>query len=136
MIFGGSNAGIHGLPNYSVYSASKMALTALTESLSMELADDDIHVGIAYIGFTENDPDKMIYDTDGKIIDQPSRSNFKTQSPEQVARQMITMIERRTYKAVFTPIGKLNYFMARFAPWVIRMAVGNNFQKVKATKKR
>lgn len=135
LLFGGSNAGVHGLPNYSIYSASKMALTALAESLKIELAADGIHVGIAYIGFTENDPDKTIYDVDGKIINQPIRSNFKTQSPTQVARQMITMIEQRRYKAVFTPIGKLNYFMARFAPWVIRMVVGNNFQKVKAAKK-
>jgi short-subunit dehydrogenase len=129
LIFGGSNAGIHGLPNYSVYSASKMALTALTESLKIELDGEGIHVGIAYIGFTENDPDKTIYNVDGEIIDQPSRSNFKAQSPEMVANQIIQMIERRTYKAVFTPIGKLNAFMARFAPWIVRMAVGNNFRK-------
>jgi short-subunit dehydrogenase len=134
LLFSGSNAGIHGLPNYSIYSASKMALTALAESLKIELAADGIHVGIAYIGFTENDPDKTIYDVDGKIINQPIRANFKKQSPTEVARQMITMIEKRRYKGVFTPIGKLNYFMARFAPWVIRIVVGNNFQKQKAKK--
>ncbi len=129
VIFAGSVAGIHGLPNYSIYSASKMALTALAESLNIELQSQGVHVGIAYIGFTENDPDKTIYDASGKIIDQPSRSNFKTQSPTHVAQQIMKMIEKRTYKTVFTPIGKLNAFMARFAPVIIRMVVGNNFKK-------
>lgn len=131
ILFSGSNAGTHGLPKYSIYSASKMALTALTESLRIELQDDHVHVGIAYIGFTENDPNKTIYDANGKIIAQPSRSNFKTQSPQVVANQMIRMIEKRTYKETFTPIGKLNQLMARFAPFVIRKVVGNNFRKIK-----
>lgn len=128
ILFSGSNAGIHGLPKHSVYSASKMALTALTESLRIELQNHNVHVGIAYIGFTENDPDKTIYSIDGKIIAQPNRS-FKTQSSEVVAIQMIKMLENRTYKSVFTPIGKLNAFFARFAPVVIRKVVGNNFRK-------
>ncbi|MFK7948622.1 MAG: SDR family oxidoreductase [Saprospiraceae bacterium] len=136
ILFSGSNAGTHGLPKHSVYSASKMALTALTESLRIELQDDEVHVGIAYIGFTENDPNKTIFGIDGKIIAQPSRSNFKTQSPQIVASQMIKMIEKRTYKKVFTPIGKLNTFMARFAPFVIRKVVGNNFRETKKNHKK
>ena len=131
ILFSGSNAGIHGLSNYSIYSASKMALTALIEALKIELQDDDVHVGIAYIGFTENDPNKTIYDIDGKIIAQPNRSNFKTKPPEEVAKQIIKMIEKRTYKSYFSPIGKLNSFFARFAPIVIRKAVGKNYRNSK-----
>jgi len=46
VIFISSVAGIRGIPNYSVYSSSKMALTALAESLRIELSKDQIHIGI------------------------------------------------------------------------------------------
>ena len=55
ILFVGSLAGIHGLGNYSAYSSSKMALTALAESLRIEMHKTGVHIGLAYIGFTEND---------------------------------------------------------------------------------
>lgn len=124
-----SAAGIRGIPGFSVYSSSKMALTALAESLQIELEKDEIHVGIAYVGFTENDPQKTIYDANGKIIPQPNRNLVKTEPPENVAKRVIKMIENRTFKNVFTPLGKLNAFMNRFAPFVVRKVLSNNYHK-------
>lgn len=42
ILFIGSIAGIHGIPNYSAYSCSKMTLTAIVESLQIELSKTGI----------------------------------------------------------------------------------------------
>ncbi|MGB0840362.1 MAG: SDR family oxidoreductase, partial [Chitinophagales bacterium] len=83
VLFISSAAGIHGIPNFAMYSASKMALTALAESLKIELHGTGVHVGIAYVGFTENDSQKTIYDAQGNIVPQPSR-DFITPEPVEV----------------------------------------------------
>jgi short-subunit dehydrogenase len=124
----GSLAGIRGIPNYSVYSSSKMALTALAESLIIELDGSGIHVGLAYVGFTQNDPEKTIFDKDGKVIEQPKRDFIKAEPPEKVALRIINMIENRRFKQYFTPLGKLNAFMNRFFPFVIEMVLRKNYK--------
>jgi len=129
VVFVSSVAGIRGLPNYAVYSSSKMALTALAESLKIELANDGVHIGIAYVGFTRNDPQKTIYDADGNIVPQPKREFIKPEEPEVVARRIIKMIENRTFKKVFTPLGKLNSLLNRLAPGVVHTVLKNNYQK-------
>ena len=63
-----SLAGIRGLPYISLYCASKMALTAIAEALWVELAGTGVHVGILYVGITENSPDKYIVAEDGSPI--------------------------------------------------------------------
>lgn len=132
IIFIGSAAGIRGIPNHSAYSASKMALTALAESMKIELKQSDVHVGIAYVGFTQNDPEKTIYDKDGNIIPQPSRAFIKAEPPEKVAQRVINMILKRKFKEVFTPLGKLNAFMNRFFPFVVEPILSRNYHKNKA----
>jgi len=61
IIFTSSLVALHGLPKVASYAASKGALTADTESLRTEVSSKGVHVGILYIGFTENDPKKVIY---------------------------------------------------------------------------
>jgi len=128
VIFTGSLAGMRGLPNYSVYSSSKMALTALAQSLKIELDGTGVHVGIAYVGFTQNDPEKTIFDKDGKIIAQPKRDLIKAEPPENVALRIIKMIENRTFKQYFTGLGKLNAFMNRFFPFIVEGVLKRNYK--------
>lgn len=129
VIFIGSAAGIRGLPKFASYSASKMALTALAESLKIELTGSGVHVGLAYVGFTENDPEKTIYDKDGKLIPQPNRSKIKAEPPQKVAERIIRMINNRTFKQVFTPLGRLNAVVNRFAPSLGEMILRKNYLK-------
>ena len=131
IIFIGSAAGIRGIPNHAAYSASKMSLTALAESMKIELKESKVHVGIAYVGFTQNDPEKTIYDKDGKIIPQPSRDFIKAEPPEKVAQRVINMIVNKKFKEVFTPLGKLNAFMNRFFPFVVEPILSRNYHKNK-----
>lgn len=133
LIFISSVAGIRGLPNYSVYSSSKMALTALAQSLKIELKKDGIHVGIAYLGFTENDPLKTILDHQGNTIPQPKRNFIKPEPANKVAKRVIKMIYKRKARSVFTSLGKLNVLMSRLFPFVVEKILSNNFYKSQKT---
>ena len=127
VLFMGSVAGIRGLPGYAPYSATKMALTALAESLAIEERASGVHVGLAYVGFTENEPQKTILAADGRILPQPRRNFIKPESREVVARRLIRMIEKRQHKRVFTPLGKLNAWVNRLAPGVGRYVLSRKY---------
>jgi len=129
VIFIGSAAGIRGIPNYGAYSASKMALTAIVESMQIELKGSGVHVGLAYVGFTENDPEKTIFDASGEVIPQPQRSTIKAEPPQAVARRIIAMIKNRRFKQVFTPLGKLNAVMNKWAPGLVGRILSRNYHK-------
>lgn len=131
VLFVGSLAGIHGLGNYSAYCSSKMALTALVESLKIELHQTGVHIGLAYLGFTENDPEKTFLDKDGLLMSEPARNTIKPVSANKVALQLMRMIERREYKSTFTPTGKLIAIMNRILPYILQRVFLNKYSKDK-----
>lgn len=108
VVFISSVAGIRGLPETSLYCASKMALTSIAESLRVELWEHRVHVGILYVGITKNDPGKQVIDADGSLMTLRQRNQRQSQSPERVAKSVLTLIRKRKFKAVLTPLGKLN----------------------------
>ncbi len=124
VLFISSVAGLSGLPGFSAYSCSKMALTALAQSLRTELHGEGVHVGIAYVGFTQNDPDKQIHNAQGELIPQPARDFASAQPVDVVAQRIIQMVERRQFKRVFSPLGKLaaitNWWSPPLLSWFIR----------------
>lgn len=124
ILFVSSVAGLSGLPGYSAYSCSKMALTALAQSLRMELHGRGIHIGIAYVGFTQNDPEKQIFSPSGRMVPQPSRNFANAQPVEKVAARLVRMLEKRQFKQVFSPLGKLaaitNWWSPGLMNWFIR----------------
>ena len=123
VVFISSAAGLRGFPNVSVYSATKMALTALAESLDAEVHAVGVHVGILYLGFTENDPDKEILSADGGSI-RVDRSWQHTQ--RQAAEAIAKAVRLRKRRAVFTGPGKLLAMAQRVSPrlvdWAVRRA--------------
>ena len=108
VVFISSVAGIRGLPETSLYCASKMALTAIAESLRVELWEHHVHVGIVYVGITENDPGKQVIDADGSLITLRQRDQRRAQLPDQVAQSVLKLIRQRRFKVILTPLGKLN----------------------------
>ncbi|MEM6842193.1 MAG: SDR family oxidoreductase [Bacteroidota bacterium] len=108
IVFVSSVAGIRGLPETGIYCATKMALTAVAESLKVELSDKNIHVGIIYVGITENDPGKRVIDKDGSYLLLKDRKQRNTQKPEQVAEAIVRMIKKRQFKRILTFLGKMN----------------------------
>lgn len=115
-----SAAGIRGFPNVSIYSATKMALRALAESLNAEVGPAGVNAGVFYLGFTENDPDKEILSAEGNPI-RVTRSWQQTQ--QEAARAIAEAIRKKKRRAVFTAQGKLLAAAQRFAPGVVDWAV-------------
>ena len=124
ILFVSSLAGLIGLPGYSAYSASKMAITALAQSLQGELYGEGVHIGVAYLGFTENDPAKQILSADGERIRQPVRAFIQAAPVDQTAHAVMRMIQRRKLKAFIGPPGPFAAWMAwmfpRLCQWYVR----------------
>jgi short-subunit dehydrogenase len=96
----GSIAGQVALPWMPLYSASKSALGALTESLRMELAQDGIHAMLACPGYILTD-----FHDHSRGLAPPAKvvegKRFAI-SPEQCARDIVRGLERRA-NTVLTP---------------------------------
>ena len=120
VVFISSLAGLWGFPGVSIYSASKMALTALAQSLDAEERVNGIHVGTIYVGFTENDDEKRILSSDGS----PVRIERGAQARQgDVARQVVRMLARRRRRIVHTPAGWALAAVCRLAPGVLRLVL-------------
>lgn len=116
VLFISSLAGLHGMPSASAYSAGKMGLTALWQSLRIELSHTGIHFGICYLGFTENDAEKRMLTADGTLVAVPKRPVFMVKSQKQVARLVARSIHYRKPRRVISFMGKVAAFMFRFFP--------------------
>ncbi len=117
IVFISSLAGVHGFPNVSIYSAAKMALTGLAQSVDAELAGSGVHVGLIFLGFTENDPDKSILAADGRAIIVKRRHQM---SQSEAAQEIVKLTLRRRRQRVLTPSGHLLYLAAHIAPALVR----------------
>jgi len=120
ILFVSSLAGIFGLPAYSGYSASKMALTALAQSLKNELHGKNVHIGVAYVGFTENDPAKEQYNSRGELVPLPER-RVRRATSEQTASLLLRQIRRRKFRSVHSVLGKTESVVSKFFPGVIEV---------------
>lgn len=116
IIFINSIGGFRGMPFNSAYSATKLAQAALAEALRIELFDLGIHVGVAFVGFTENDPEKTILDVDGSWVYLPKRTNIKLAKPQAVAQSIKHMIIRRKNRITLTRLGRFTGFAIRYLP--------------------
>lgn len=129
ILFISSVAGIHGLGNHAAYSCSKMALAALAESLRIELHVSGVYVGIAHLGFTENDSRKTILNADGKLIPQPPRDNVQKIAAPKMAWHLMKMIENRNYRKVYSSLGKWCDRLNRFSPQLLHRLLLNVYIK-------
>ena len=120
VVFVSSLAGLHGLPTTSVYSASKMALTGLAQAIRLEERGDHVHVGLVYVGFTENHPDKKALAADGSLI---SLTRPSTSTQDDVARAIFAAIRYRRKKKVLTAVGKILYAVERLTPGLVELAL-------------
>jgi len=115
-----SIAGLFGVPTASAYCMGKMALTALHQSLCAELSRYNVHLGIIYLGFTENDADKKTLAADGTLMLVPKRIKFIQLSQRYTANAILNMIFKRKKKSVLSLTGKLTNTLSRIAPYIIQ----------------
>jgi len=131
IIFISSIAGFYGLPRAAAYSASKMALTALTQSMNLELQEKEIHTGIVYVGFTENDTNKRVLDSNGGFIPVASRPPKLQMKQEDTARAILDSIRHRKRYKTLTLVGKLNRITTRLFPFVTEMVLRRSLKNMK-----
>ena len=131
IVFINSVGGFRGMPYNSAYTASKMAQAALAEALRIELYDYGIHIGLVYVGFTENNPKKTILDEDGTRIYLPKRDNVKLAKPQSVAKKVLRMIQKRTDRVTLTRLGLLADFMIHYFPKMSDWILLANRKKIK-----
>lgn len=124
-----SLAGLYGLPGATIYSASKMALSAIQQGLSLELRKYGIHTGIMYVGMTENDPKSGIMNGAGSSETIPQRG-FKRDSREYVAQSILKMIRRKERRRVMTQMGKALDFLLRWAPGMVRLIMKKRLSQI------
>jgi short-subunit dehydrogenase len=113
IVFISSVAGLKGLPAGAPYSASKMALKSFSESLRSELKGE-VHVGILYAGFTENDPGKQKFNGEGELI--PAKREKFASTQVEVAEAVTQMLRKRKRQTVMTLTGKLANFVYTVFP--------------------
>ena len=88
-----------------------------------------VYVGIAFVGLTQNEPGKMIYNGAGEKIPKEDVSIFGLQPISVVAGGIIRMIEQRKFRHTFSFIGKLNAFLNRISPELIQYILTRAFLK-------
>lgn len=130
IIFINSIGGFRGMPYNSAYTASKMAQAGLADALRIELYDYGIHIGLVYVGFTENNPKKTILDEDGTRIYLPKRGNVKLAKPQSVAKNILRMIDKRTDRVTLTNLGLLADFLIHHFPKVSDWILLANRKKI------
>jgi short-subunit dehydrogenase len=129
LVFISSLAGIRGLPFLSAYSSSKMALRALAESIRIEEDKYGLHVGLVYVGYTENDDEKESIGADGSKILLKPRKGKGVQSKESVAKAVINNISKRKFITVLTSIGKINAFLQARCPCLVEKIIIKNLKR-------
>lgn len=129
IIFISSAAGIRGLPELSAYCASKMALRALAESIRLEEKQNGIHVGLVFVGYTENEKDKETIAADGSLRLLAPRSGKGVQTIESVARGVVRNLLKRKFITVLSPIAKLNAFVQPLFPMLVERMILKNIKK-------
>jgi short-subunit dehydrogenase len=123
LVFISSVSGLRGLPYQSVYSAAKMSLRALAESIRIEERDSGLHVGLIYVGYTENDPEKETISADGTRIPINPRKGRDVMTQQAVAEAVTRSIEKRRFITVLSTLGKLTALIQPVFPRLVELAL-------------
>jgi NAD(P)-dependent dehydrogenase (short-subunit alcohol dehydrogenase family) len=104
ILFVSSLAGVRGFPGVSLYSASKMALGALCQSVRAEEGSRGVRAGLILLAFTENDPAKTVLGADGRPFRHERQASM---SQDAAAQALLRASARANPRTVLTLSGKL-----------------------------
>ena len=135
IVFISSLAGIRGIPAMSAYCSSKMALRAFAESIRLEEAKNQLHVGLIFVGITDIEHNKEAIAADGSKLLLASRKDKKVQSTEYVAKAVFKNLSKRKFISVLTSIGKLNAFLQPRFPMLVEKIILKNIHKFEEHRK-
>jgi len=114
-----SVGGLRGIPNLSIYSATKAALIAFSDALRIELKDAGIKVVVFCTGRIR---DTMIFEraiTYGRVS---LYQVLETLTPDEAARAMLKAAERGSRLVIIPRRARLLHTVSKFAPrWIDRL---------------
>ncbi|MCB0735166.1 MAG: SDR family oxidoreductase [Flavobacteriales bacterium] len=122
-----------GVPGHAAYSASKMGLTAYARALQNEFKKEDLHCGLVFVGFTENETAKEILGPDGEYKSIPNRKGVKTASRESVAQAIARCVTQRKNQVTLTLMGKAQHILLKFAPGLVYFLLRRSFREYEET---
>lgn len=126
--FVSSLAGLYGLPLVSAYSASKMGLSGLAQSLRAEYAGSGASFTVVHIGLVDNDQGKRVLSADGTMVPLSRPANATRKN---AAEFIIKVSLRRRKTAFHTPTGKAMALAVRFAPRIVGAILAMSRQHMK-----
>jgi len=124
-----SIGGIKGLPGRTGYSASKFAMGGLLECIRIEHLKDNLHVLVAYPGFTASNIRNTALAADGSQQGETPRDEQKMMSAEEVAEHIYKAVQKRKNTIVLTTEGKLVALVNKFFPNWLSKKVFESFAK-------
>lgn len=107
-----SVVGKRGVSGMSIYSASKFALTGLTEALRVEYKK----LGVHFIGIHPGTTDTKFFENAKYYGTNRMQGRFMIMSPEKVAREILKAVIRRKRDIVLTLVGKLTIAVNKVFP--------------------
>ncbi len=116
ILFVSSISAFYGMPEYGLYALSKAALTPLSESLRLENHAHGVFVGLTYLGYTANEPDKRALDAQGTPQPIPDRPHSFTRSREAAARGILRQLIRRQAVSLPSFLGHINWVFSYMMP--------------------
>lgn len=126
VMFVSSLAGVRGFPGISLYSASKMALAGLHQSLRAEEKTSGVTAGLIYLAFTQNDPGKTVLGADGVPFRHERRWSM---TQEATARAVLRATARGRKRTTLTPAGWGLFWGQSFFPglvdWLVESSGGS-----------
>jgi short-subunit dehydrogenase len=129
VLFISSLAAFVGLPGYLPYSASKMALRAVSESLDIELKRQGVHIGIIYFGFVENDDAKYTLNPSGHKEKVPPRNKLITFTKEEAGLCIEKVLRKRQKTKTPGITGKLFYGLSNYASFLFSKMLSRQYEK-------
>ncbi|CUU01150.1 hypothetical protein JGI2_00684 [Candidatus Kryptobacter tengchongensis] len=107
-----SVVGKRGVSGMGIYSASKFALTGLTEALRVEYKKFGIH----FIGVHPGTTDTKFFENAKYYGTNRMQGRFMIMSAEKVAKEILKAVLKRKREIVLTPLGKLTVWINKFFP--------------------
>lgn len=96
-----SLTGRRGVPEYSIYGASKFALQGLLDSVRMEVDRDGVHIGVISTGFIDTPLRQRILGGDGKVLAKTPVLPFRLWPLEKCMEVVMKVILKRQRDAIF-----------------------------------
>ena len=125
-------AGLYGIPNSSVYSASKAALLALADAMRIELASCGITVSVVCPSRVRLDETRF-FDSARKYGPIDLYKTPGLLSVDAVAQAVLAAAARRRRLVILPAHAKLLYLASRFAPRILDRILYRSMPKLAAT---